>query len=41
MGLETAQRARKLLLEGASGEDTPGARFWTNFGLDFGRGFEV
>ena len=39
-GLETSQTPQKLPLEAASGEDTPRDRFWTNFGLDFGRGFE-
>ena len=40
MGLETSQRLPKLALEVASGEDTPRERFETNFGPDFGRGFE-
>ena len=40
-GLETSRTPQKLPLEAASGEDTPRDRFWTNFGLDFGRGFEV
>ena len=40
MGLETSGRPPKLALEAASGEDSPGDRFWTNFGLDFGRGSE-
>ena len=30
-----------LPLEAASGEDTPRDRFWTNFGLDFGRVLEL
>ena len=40
-GLETSQTPQKLPSEAASGEDTPRDRFWTNFGRDFGRGFEV
>ena len=40
-GLETSRTRQKLPLEAASGEDNPRDRFWTNFGLDFGRGFEV
>ena len=41
MGLETCRTPQKLALEGPAGEDTPGARFGTTFGLGFGRGFEV
>ena len=41
IGLETSQRPPKLPLEAASGEEAPGDRFWTNFGLDFGEGFEL
>ena len=41
MGLETSERPPKLPLEAASDEDTPRDRFWTNFGPDFGRDFEL
>ena len=41
MGLETSERPPKLPLEAASGEDTPRDQFWTNFGPDLGRDFEL
>ena len=39
--LEMSQTAQKSPLEAASGGDTRRDRFWTNFGPDFGRAFEV
>ena len=39
--LEISQTAQKSPLEAASDGEIPRDRFWTNFGLDFGRGFEV
>ena len=39
--LEMSPTAQKSPLEAASGGDTPRDRFWTNFGPDFGRDFEV
>ena len=39
--LEMSQTAQKSPLEAPSGGVTPRDRFWTNFGPDFGRDFEV